>query len=72
MLPLSDQTEDVKKGNKANDYILGAIQRTQQEGERIDEAQMINLQQQTWKVQELKEEIQGSLTFSVNNLGVCE
>lgn len=72
MLPLSDQTEDVKKGNKANDYILGAIQRTQQEGEKIDEAQMINLQQQTWKVQELKEEIQGSLTFSVNNLGVCE
>lgn len=72
MLPLSDQTEDVKKGNKANDYILGAIQRTQQEVEKIDEAQMINLQQQTWKVQELKEEIQGSLTFSVNNLGVCE
>ena len=72
MLPLSDQTEDVKKGNKANDYILGARQRTQQEGEKIDEAQMINLQQQTWKVQELKEEIQGSLTFSVNNLGVCE
>ena len=54
-----------ERKTKANGYILGSIPEAQWRS-KINAAQIVNCQQKIWKVWELKEEMQGSLAFTVD------